>query len=702
MDSFAASATDAAATSPMQYRTLPLLRSLALITVLAATPPIAAQFDLVTPENAVLVDFDLAGSPNCSYDVPWTDNGTLPNCYSDRPTFNYSNGCAMDGGLHIAGEAGEMALGGRSSTSMSAFKWGVRFRNSTGITLSGLRVRVRAEQWNNATSNVQNVVQFGYRTSSTAITDVGSGAYTPVPALNLTNFTPPTGCSGAGAAINGNLPEYFAQLEACITVTLAPGDEIMLRWSDVNESCNDHMLLTDDLEVTGLVLPTLTPSGTSQICAGEQVTLTVENGTDVEWSTGETGPTLTVDGPGIYTATSAGGCGGPIVLTHTVEEIEAPTVTIDPATATLCPGATLELTATGTGDLLWSTSEATASITVDAPGPYSVEASNACGTAEASIVVGEDSAPTAVITPAGGTVLCAQGTLELTASGGDSYLWSTGGTDATETVNGADTWTVTVTNACGTDEASITTTLMPAPEVEITASDLVLCGNDEVVLTATGDGPFAWSTGDTGPEIHVGLPGVYTATVTNACATITASITLIDGAVDAVFSAVPMQGRAPLTVDFTSTSGNGLTHGWDLGNGETAEGVTPTTTYTAPGSYTVILTVIDPVTGCSATAEVVVIVEPGDSWVRVPNIITPNGDGTNDGFSVEHEALLDLECSITNRWGQEVGRLTHPNDVWRGSEDGDAVPEGTYFYVLTAHGWDGKTFALQGHLTVLR
>ena len=60
------------------------------------------------------------------------------------------------------------------------------------------------------------------------------------------------------------------------------------------------------------------------------------------------------------------------------------------------------------------------------------------------------------------------------------------------------------------------------------------------------------------------------------------------------FTATPTRGAPPLTVQFTNTSaGDFTTSQWDFGDGGTSTELNPTHTYTAVGTYTVMLTVGD-------------------------------------------------------------------------------------------------------------
>jgi hypothetical protein len=62
------------------------------------------------------------------------------------------------------------------------------------------------------------------------------------------------------------------------------------------------------------------------------------------------------------------------------------------------------------------------------------------------------------------------------------------------------------------------------------------------------------------------------------------------------------------------------------------------------------------------------------------------------------ENLQTLEVLIFDRWGRQVAELKRPDDEWSPTDQAD----GTYFYTLQAKGFDGKTFELEGSITVVR
>ncbi|MCB0765005.1 MAG: gliding motility-associated C-terminal domain-containing protein, partial [Flavobacteriales bacterium] len=409
--------------------------------------------------------------------------------------------------------------------------------------------------------------------------------------------------------------------------------------------------------------------------------------------TGDVTLTLCITGP----------CSDPICTTLVIPAGDAPVVTIttDGPTA-ICPGEQLTLTGSGADTYVWSTSEETPSILVDAPGTYSVTGTNACGDATASIEVTASPGPTVVIT--GDTVLCSGATVVLTASGADTYAWSTAETGASITVNSAGVYSVTGTNSCGQVTATVNVVSGEQAVATITGNG-PLCPGGTLVLTATGGGSYLWSTNDTTPTITVDEAGTYAVVVDNGCATATASVDISEVIIDASFAASVTVGEGPLTVQFTNASTpSGANALWVFGDGTTSNLSSPAHTFTDPGVYTVVLTVTDQ--GCTATASlaITVLAEPiEESSIEVPNVFSPNGDGRNDVLQLTSSGIISMSMEIFNRWGQEVMTLTSTNQVWNArTGSGGNVPDGTYFYTLVAQGSDGRTHELRGTITVLR
>jgi hypothetical protein len=134
-----------------------------------------------------------------------------------------------------------------------------------------------------------------------------------------------------------------------------------------------------------------------------------------------------------------------------------------------CAGGSTVLTATEGVSYLWSTGEETQSITVSEAGSYSVTVTdeNGCEGYD-EVMVEEHPLPQVIITPDGPLSFCEGGSVELTASEGSSYLWSTGETTQTITSTQNGIYSVTVADANGCEGSA-------EIEVEVNEPPVVAC-----------------------------------------------------------------------------------------------------------------------------------------------------------------------------------------------------------------------------------
>ena len=84
------------------------------------------------------------------------------------------------------------------------------------------------------------------------------------------------------------------------------------------------------------------------------------------------------------------------------------------------------------------------------------------------------------------------------------------------------------------------------------------------------------------------------------------------------------------------------------------------------------------------------------SWLIIHNVITPNGDGINDGWIIDGiEEFPDNTVLIFNRWGDKVNSFDHYNnttEVWKGDNyQGKPLPDGTYYYIITIQNGGSRT-----------
>lgn len=92
----------------------------------------------------------------------------------------------------------------------------------------------------------------------------------------------------------------------------------------------------------------------------------------------------------------------------------------------------------------------------------------------------------------------------------------------------------------------------------------------------------------------------------------------------------------------------------------------------------------------------------GESQLLIPNAFSPNDDGVNDEWKVAYRSLLEFDCYIFDRNGQQVCHLTSPDQGWDGKVGGKTVKSGVFFYVIEAKGTDGKKYKKSGDINVVK
>ncbi|MBK9678533.1 MAG: T9SS type A sorting domain-containing protein [Saprospiraceae bacterium] len=268
------------------------------------------------------------------------------------------------------------------------------------------------------------------------------------------------------------------------------------------------------------IFPMISALDTS-FCPGDSVLLVSDQVGNNLWSTGASTNAIYVSVAGSYYVQydDGSGCSSNMSNMITVTTDTIPVVQITGDTA-ICDGSTVMLNAGIHPAYLWSTGSTSSSISVGAPGTYSVMVTDGNGCKGSDTIVTTVSAiPAPVIT--GIFVVCPNDSTTLYAGPGLSYLWSTGATSDSIIVKTADVFSVTVTNldGCTGNSAPVQTTFGVAPNLMITSLQ-GFCPMDSVKLDAgAGYVAYLWSTGETTQSIFVSAIGNYSVTVTavNSC-----------------------------------------------------------------------------------------------------------------------------------------------------------------------------------------
>jgi gliding motility-associated-like protein len=258
------------------------------------------------------------------------------------------------------------------------------------------------------------------------------------------------------------------------------------------------------------------------------------------------------------------------------------------------------------------------------------------------------------------------------------------------------------------------------------------CGKDNGRIKVTtiggnGTGPYIFSldginfqSDSTFMNLAVGN---YTLTIedANGCQAQSTSIAVTEQIItNASFTAnnetTITSGLAPFNVTVLNNSTNATNFAWDFGNGQTANtpgiGESTTITYNDFGEYEIILIAYDGLPRCADTAVVKVKVD-GKSALMMPNVFSPNGDGSNDVFRpIPYEKdkmpdgsrnIIEYTLQIFDRWGKLVFETNDFNTGWDGKRrSGAQATDGVYYWIVNAKGIDNQSYTLKGNVSLIR
>jgi hypothetical protein len=441
--------------------------------------------------------------------------------------------------------------------------------------------------------------------------------------------------------------------------------------------------------VTEIAVPVVAITGDAEICVGDQATLTASGASSYTWNTTETTPVIHVS-PTVTTTYYVTGTNGTCDATasFTVVVNSLPTVSINPASASICLGTDVDLTASGAVSYLWNTGATTAMINVDpiVTTTYYVTGTNANGCEDVAMVeVVVFTNPSLSITPTA-PAICVGDDVTLTASGATSYVWNNGGVAAATTVMPTSTTTYTVTGTVAggcTATASVTVTVNALPTVDA-GTNVTICQGNSTTLTATGNAAsYSW-TGFAGNPITVNpsVTTTYTVVGTSAAGCTAADQVTVTVAAPQVVDAGSNQtitsgNSATLTANVTGGSGS-FSYAWTPGSLTGASvSVNPTVTTT----YTVVVT--DLVSGCvvsdNVTVNVISIVGNITGTVSYKNnagtLMSNTPVALYNGSTLVTTTTTDAngDYTFSNVYGGSYTVVAQPTKAWGGGNSNDAL-----------------------------
>lgn len=297
----------------------------------------------------------------------------------------------------------------------------------------------------------------------------------------------------------------------------------------------------------------------------------------------------------------------------------------------------------------------------------------------------------------------------ITATGGGQYLWSTGATSSTISVQPEETtmYSVSVTSdaSCVSDT---TFTLEVYPEIIINhVEEASYCGNPtgRIIGQVTGGMPPFRYVSPTATFVDTVasnlMAGAYTITATDSVGChkdFTATVPGIPGPTACfIFSS---SDDVQMTIT-NCTQGQNNNYLWDFGDGNNSFDIHPSHEYSEPGSYSVLLTVSNEYGCMDSLRQLYAINGP----VYIPNAFSPNGDEVNDILFVVGRTIQEENFSwyIYDRNGVIVFTSHDPKIGWDGKlEDGRKAQPGVYVYRIYYQDVNGNRFERDGQITLVR
>ncbi|MDD4215491.1 MAG: gliding motility-associated C-terminal domain-containing protein, partial [Bacteroidales bacterium] len=484
---------------------------------------------------------------------------------------------------------------------------------------------------------------------------------------------------------------------------------------------------------------TITPAN-PVICFSDSITLTANGATAYSWSpatglSSTSGSVVHASPPQTttytITGTSGAGCVSTANITLVVHPIPTSSFTVS---APNCTGNTATINYTGTGtagaSYAWNFAGGNASpgtgqgphqVTWASPGSYNVSLTvteNNCTSPTTSHTVLVSNLST---NPASHTdVICFgenNGTATVYPINGSepySYYWSTSPPQSGQTASGLiiGTYYVTITDSVGcTTTESITISQPPLLQLYVTHQDEGCESScDGTISTNVSGGVMPY-------DYDWSCSGMHTSSIMNVC-TGTCDITVTDAnnctvnGSATIITNSPIEAAAitdsrtvlmPGVITFYFTGSGASSFMWYFGDGSTSTQMNPTHQYTEEGEYTMLLVVNSgaPDYCLDSITMIITVVQPSE--VTIPNFFSPNGDDSNPTFKIESKSMKSEHMEIYNRWGKKIFEWSEVGGEWDGkSQSSVNEAEGTYFYIFTGEGNDGKDFRMRGCVTLMR
>ncbi len=469
-------------------------------------------------------------------------------------------------------------------------------------------------------------------------------------------------------------PDLGAEGIIIISAADSPnGNTLVLLANEVSSTLSIYQI-NSCAEVSGAPITTndltICPNQSTQLAVNNTASVSYEwllNGNTIPNATGNTYLANQAGNYSVRVTNSSLGCVD-TTSAVTVTSLTAPLVSAG-INQTVCGGTNVTLSATGASTYTWNNGETTSTLNIQTGTSSATSTFIVTGTDSSTGCAAIDTVEVIVnglpqINAGSDFSACSNETITLTATGGNSFIWSNTVIDGQPFVlNQTSTFSVSGTDANGcTNTDQITVTIYQAPTVSL-GNDIQVCQN-EVPVTLFYNvnqaiSTASWNSGETSQSIQVNSSGLFSITVSdvNNCSdTDTVLVTLfsLPGA-DLGSNQSICSNDLPAILSVQST-GNQLSYLWS--SGQTTQQIQ----VSQAGLYSVSVTDVN---GCESSDE-----------VQIQVLSSPNVNAGNDITVCDYDFPVTLNATGN---GAEV--------LW---SNGSSTPftsvsqAGTYFVTTTA------------------
>lgn len=407
------------------------------------------------------------------------------------------------------------------------------------------------------------------------------------------------------------------------------------------------------------------------------------------WSTSQTTPSITVDTSGIYwVQITAGTCTASDSIFVSIDPLE---LSIGSDT-TLCNDSLILDAGPGATGYLWFNGDTTQTIVADTTGLYWVTISNGiCSRTDSINLTVQDEI---VVDLGPDTATCEDSLILNAGNPGATYFWSDSSNNQQLQLTSTGTYYVVVSS--GVCKVSDTVTVsFNAPKLFF--SDQVICDQDFETLDAGNPGAsYLWSTGATSQTIEVNESKQYYVLVTYQLCSASDSMRIDFGRSPEIDLGEDRYLCTGESVDLLASEATDLVYNWSTGASTNQVSISDGGTYWVRANNLL----------CESNDSITITQLGEDAVLSVPNVFTPNNDGSNECFEPALAGELNAyEFKVFNRWGNLVYQSQFPGACWDGRIlSGRPVSEGVYYWIATFRSacYPEKEQVVRGNVTLLR